>query len=460
MSQLIRRLDSFVRPYYTADNRLWVGLSGGLDSVTLLHALLAAGVPPQRLGAVHVHHGLSANADAWQAFCERLCQRLNIPFSAHSVALVSSGNGIEQDAREARYEVFRRVPDEGDVLLLAHHGNDQAETFFQRLFRGAGLAGLGAMAAARPLRPGVTLLRPWLDTARSELENWAREEQLQWVDDESNADTALERNWWRHDILPAVFRRYPGREKTLLRSVRQLGQDQQVLAQLMAPITDQCLRTEHWPNTAPLVCDLDALAAQHNDYVPYILRDWLNRLNQRIPSADWLERLQREVIHAASDKQPQLKIAAASVRRFHNGLYLVADGPAPGDTHALTLHAGQSVSTPWAGGCLQVQPATRGAGLRPGGYQLVAAAAVRGQRIQPAGRPAKTLKAVFQENAVPVWLRDHWPVLTLNDDLVALPGLTIGADFSVTADKDGSNDDAALMVSWQADSGSHGLWNL
>ena len=138
----------------------------------------------------------------------------------------------------------------------------------------------------------------------------------------------------------------------------------------------------------------------------------------------------------------------------------VADGPAPGDTHALTLHAGQSVSTPWAGGCLQVQPATRGAGLRPGGYQLVAAAAVRGQRIQPAGRPAKTLKAVFQENAVPVWLRDHWPVLTLNDDLVALPGLTIGADFSVTADKDGSNDDAALMVSWQADSGSHGLWNL
>ena len=275
MSELIHRLTSAVRDL-TADSRIWVGLSGGLDSVTLLHALLKAGVAAGRIQALHVHHGLSANADDWLSFCQQLCDQLGVSLISRKVVLTDSGNGTEFDARAARYKAFGSLVGEGEVLLLAHHGDDQIETFFQRLFRGAGLGGLSAIKSERllgaalpqkatdqkaaeekPADPandsaGIRILRPWLDIPRRELEAWADSEGLTWIHDESNDDTRFERNWWRHELLPQVFARFPGKQKALLRSVNQLAQDQAVLTKLIRPHTDNCITACSWPHTLRL----------------------------------------------------------------------------------------------------------------------------------------------------------------------------------------------------------------
>jgi len=444
MSELITRLQQIIPDDHMA-GRLWVGLSGGLDSVVLLHALLASGVAAGKITALHVHHGLSVNADQWLDFCQRLCDGAGVALISEKVTLQSWADGLEQAARAERYEAFCRHLRSGDVLLLAHHGNDQLETFFQRLFRGAGMHGLAAIAPHRLLAPGVKLLRPWLNVPRQVLETYAAENQLQWVEDESNQDLSLERNWWRHDILPQIFSRYPGKEKSLLRSVSQLRQDQQVLAGLIAPLTEQCLLPVSWPGTAALACDTDLLQQQKEELRPYILRDWLARLGLEVPSAAWLQTLQQEVISAASDRQPLLVLGDKCVRRFRHCLYVVFSAEKEHQQVSELLVGETGQQQVWSGGVIRVQSAAADGGLKSGRYHLLAASRCRGVSLRAAGRPAKNLKALFQEHGVPVWLRDDWPVLLQNGVAAALPGLIITEEFHTLGDY-------AFSLNWESSS--------
>src|SRR4051812_48142530 len=146
---------------------LAVGLSGGVDSVVLLHLLKSRAY---RLSAIHVHHGLSPNADAWAAFCRRLCRRWRVPLVVKKVTIRKAGEGLEAAARRARYEVFRKLKSD---IALAHNLDDQAETVLMNLLRGAGLRGASGMPARGRLGK-FFLLRPLLDKPRSWIEDYAR----------------------------------------------------------------------------------------------------------------------------------------------------------------------------------------------------------------------------------------------------------------------------------------------
>src|SRR5262245_61670817 len=189
-----------------------VALSGGRDSIVLLDALAtAAPLRAIALEAVHVHHGLSPRAEAWAEFCAEACAARGVPLSVHRVLVDrTAGIGIEAAARAARYAVFGAV--RADFVALAHHANDQAETLMLQLLRGAGPHGLAAMPLLRPLHAGVALLRPLVALPAAVLEAYAKARGLAWVDDESNADAALRRNYVRHEIAPrlgAAFAGYP-----------------------------------------------------------------------------------------------------------------------------------------------------------------------------------------------------------------------------------------------------------
>ncbi|MCB1676716.1 MAG: tRNA lysidine(34) synthetase TilS, partial [Halioglobus sp.] len=173
----------------------YVGYSGGLDSTVLLHLLQqwrTANPRSPALTAIHVNHCLQSGADAWQAHCEHLCRELGVPLVSRAEPVRAGAQGIEAAARAVRYRIFERQLQAGAVLFLAHHLDDQVETFFLRLLRGAGLQGLAAMPARRSLGGGL-LARPLLQRPRSQLEDYAREHQLRWVEDPSNTDTALDR---------------------------------------------------------------------------------------------------------------------------------------------------------------------------------------------------------------------------------------------------------------------------
>jgi len=206
----------------TRPGRVAVALSGGRDSVALLCAVAA--LPEARARdpiAIHVHHGLSARADAWQASCEALCQRLRVPLAARRVSVdPADPEGMEAAARRARYAALSAAAVEAKaaVVLLAHHQDDQAETLLLQLARGAGPHGLAGMAEARTDEGGLIWLRPLLRLPRSAIDAWVRSRGLAFVDDDSNALPRHRRNALRLAVVPAFARIFPGYPGTLARA--------------------------------------------------------------------------------------------------------------------------------------------------------------------------------------------------------------------------------------------------
>ncbi len=212
-----------------------IGLSGGLDSMVLLDAAQHALQSSHQLQVIHVHHGLSPNADSWASHCEAQCKSRAMQINVVRVQVDRhSGLGIEGAARQARYAVFAAL--EAQALLLAQHEDDQVETVFSQLARGSGLRALSAMPAMRVLsatnatnatnqinqiNQHISLLRPLLNFSRAELELYAQERSLQWITDESNADSRFDRNALRNDFLPVLTQRFPRIRQGALRLAQQ-----------------------------------------------------------------------------------------------------------------------------------------------------------------------------------------------------------------------------------------------
>jgi tRNA(Ile)-lysidine synthase len=408
------------------DTKIRVALSGGLDSTVLLH--IAAAIPniKSRLQSIHIHHGLSENADSWADFCQTLCDELGVPLICEKVSVSDNGQGLEQAAREARYQAFERHSGDGDVLLMAHHADDQIETFFMRLVRGAGLTGLAAMRAQRQ-HQNFHLVRPLLNCSRQQLEQYAEQHQLIWIEDESNQDARFDRNWWRLKLLPQIWQRYPQRQMSVLRSIEQLQQDREVLQELIQPELDVCLESCMWPLTYKLKLNIPQLMQRAEKIRPYILRRWLEVAEVKSPSATQLQSVFAAMLHAAEDKNPLLELDGWVLQRFRDDLYLHRVNPQKHTEFSLQklqLTPGVEQFQPIDWCAAEIRSVSTDEGLVSGNYQLVPAHALSGQVIRPRARPAKKLKHIWQENAVPLWLRQYWPCL-LGDkgELVSVIGL-------------------------------------
>ena len=221
------------------DSRIALGFSGGLDSTVLLDALVRV-AGPTRCVALHIHHGLSPNADDWLAHCEARAREYGVSFEARHVNIARERDiGVEAAAREARYRALNEMCEQQRVttLWLAQHADDQAETVLLQLLRGAGMAGLAAMAA-EPMNPQdasqscLSRMRPLLTVARVQLEQYAHEHALRWVEDESNADTQYLRNALRHDIIPKLAAHFPAYRTALARTAKHAANAQQLLNEL------------------------------------------------------------------------------------------------------------------------------------------------------------------------------------------------------------------------------------
>ena len=292
------RVAAFLAARTTTDERLCVGLSGGCDSVVLLHLLASLGLGG-RLQAIHVHHGLSANADRWAVFCAEYCQRLDVPFVLEPVSVdPRSGSGIEAAARAARYEGFARCAP--DVLLLGHHRGDQAETLLFNLLRGAGVAGAAGIPVERRERE-LRLLRPLLEVPREEIEVYARTNDLAWVDDESNSDTGLTRNFLRHEILPALSERFPAAERSLARAAAHFAEADGLLAELAAADWQSMAQGGALPLAKLRQLSLPRLRN--------LLRYRLRQLGWQAPASARLEEFSRQLQTAGADRHPALELA-------------------------------------------------------------------------------------------------------------------------------------------------------
>lgn len=401
--------------------RYAVAYSGGLDSHVLLHALSRCGVG---LTALHVHHGLSPNADLWAEHCQAQCRALSVPCSVLRVYVAPDGSGREAAARNARYAALEQALGQGDILFTAHHQNDQAETLLLMLMRGAGVAGLAAMPPSRPFGDGL-LARPLLGLPRATLRRYAEQHGLSWVDDESNFDTSLDRNYLRHELLPRLRQRWPAAERSVARSAAHLAEAGELLTELAA--TDLVKACGARSGTL----SVNALQTLTPPRRRNLLRHWLREQGLPLPDTLHLRHIEQEVLPARPDAEPRVRWPGAEVRRYRDDLYALPPlVPAPATelpwtmTEPLMLPDGRTLTA----------DAATGSGLstaRCAGARVTVRFRAGGERCAPAGRRhTHELKKLFQEAGVPPWERERVPLLFVDDRLAQVVGYWICEPFA------------------------------
>jgi tRNA(Ile)-lysidine synthase len=407
---------------------LAVAYSGGRDSTALLHATLAAAQGSGiRVHALHVHHGLSEQADAWLSHCESQCRRwadagLPVSFQQERLNLKPGrGQSVEALAREARYAALERMARAAGAgcVLLAHHRRDQAETFLLQALRGAGVEGQAAMPLSSE-RNGILWLRPWLQHSREAIEAYLRLHGLCFIDDDSNDDPRFARNRLRRDVWPALLAAFPQAEASLADATRHAQQTLDALA----IDADEVL---------PARLDIDAWMRQPGPAARLALRRWLQARLGRAPSAALVERLCQEIgLGRAPARWPVGAADARELRRYRGELRLEAAGVAKAilpvaEAPLCVTRAGRMRLPHWGGTLVAVRVRQGGIAVdRLTGLRLCARRGGEQFQLGPQ-RPPRSLKKQYQALGVPEWQR-HGPLLyALDGALLMVPGLGMDA---------------------------------
>ena len=408
--------------------RVAVAYSGGRDSTALLHATLRAAAPiGVEVVALHVHHGLNPNADAWLAHCRATCVRwaragYALTFACERIATrPEKGASVEAWARRARYSALRRMAlaHATALVLLAHHRRDQAETLLLQALRGAGVAGLAGMPGFTR-REGVAWARPWLAKPRTAIDAYVRRHRLTFIDDDSNGDARFARNRLRLQVWPALVEAFPQAEAALATAAAWAHEAASALTELgvldlgsVAPLG--ILEVERW----------SALSAARRSNA---LRVWLRTQTGAAAGSSLVERLLLELPQCRSARWP---ISGGELRCHRGALgWHPADSvssTATGPETALCIHRAGTYPLPgWAG-------SIRATRVRDGGIALAQLSDVQllprsgSEQFQAGpGRPPRSLKKQFQAAGIPAWQRDG-PLFYSAGRLAFVPGLGIDA---------------------------------
>jgi tRNA(Ile)-lysidine synthase len=448
-------VDAPALPAGHEDRPVLVALSGGLDSTVLLHLLAhRPRIRESGLRALHVHHGLHVDADAWANRCRRYCDGLGVALELRRVRVERAGEGLEAAARRARHEAFAELLREDEVLALAHHRDDQAETFLLRALRGSGPDGLAAMRAWRRHARGW-LWRPLLDVPREALLAYARANGLEWVDDPANLDPAFDRNFLRHRVLPLLRERWPHAGDALARA-----------ASLQAEAIDLLDEEDARALALAGTLDLATLSVERLQSLPAarrarVLRRWIATLDLPPLPAEGVTRIERELLPARVDAEAKFDWSGTEVWRWRDLLHAQRAEPMlPVDWHvewdgtrALPLPDGATlaliVATPPVGAkavatvdaaavevpnsasepiATAVAPAQRSPTFEA---QVGVHARRGGERIVLPGRKhSHALKHVLQALCVPPWERRRLPLVSdVGGELLAAGDLVYSARF-------------------------------
>jgi tRNA(Ile)-lysidine synthase len=409
-----------------------VGFSGGLDSSVLLHACARR---DSGLRAIHVLHGLHRDADAWAAHCEQVCSALDIPLTVVRVTVSGHGDGPEAAARKARHAAFNEALRDGEVLALAHHRDDQAETFLLRALRASGPDGLAAMRPWRRFGRGW-LWRPLLDLPRARLLAYAREHGLHWIEDPGNADTGFDRNFLRHHVMPLLRERWPHVDAAFARSAALSGEAVDLLDEEDACALADARRDD------PRVLGIGTLLQLPTARRARVLRRWIAQLGLPPLPAGGVARIEHELLPAVADRVAGFAWHGALVRRWRDLLHADWQRPSLPKEWALQWDGRDPVQLP-DGSLLALE----GAGHF--NASLLLGARQGGERISLPGRVhSHALKHVLQDLGVPPWLRERLPLLSSpQGELLAAGDMAYSGRFDAWL----RANDARLRWSWAHD---------
>ena len=437
-------LSKYLTKFHDAKN-LYVAYSGGLDSHVLLHAI-ASLVGANRVIAVHVNHQLSSNANKWQRHCEEQCSALGVNLVCELVDVSSTGSGLEQAARKARYDTFEKLLKKNDLLILAHHADDQAETILYRLFRGSGIKGISGIPETRSLGDGK-LFRPLLDFSRADLESYASTHDIKWVEDESNQEIVFDRNFIRHKVLPVVTDRWPELVSQLSRSAKIYGE----AGHLLNVLAEQDLKSmREKSERVGWSISIDMFKRLEKSRQKNLIRHWVAEHKMPLPPYNVLDALLNQMLLSSIDAQPLVSWSGVELRRFNKKLYLFS---ADFDNSSHIIDRKKGISSPaqlsisWDGFNKILLPNNSSLSTKissVGGLKIHKKNIIEirfragGERCKPFGRSGtNTLKKLFQEHNLEPWLRNKVPLVYVDGTLAAVGDLWVCDDFFALTDETG-----------------------
>jgi len=413
--------------------RYCVACSGGRDSHVLLHLVERSlrDDPAISLRALHIDHGLSPDSARWADHCRTVCERLGVALAVRRVEVRPDGHGPEAAARAARHGAFADELGVGEHLLLAHHADDQAETFLLRALRGSGPDGLGAMPALRPFARGC-LARPLLECSSDAIAAYAARHALHWIEDPSNAGQRFDRNFLRHEILPRLRKRWPAAVRTLGRSAGRSAAASRTLMEL----ADRDLDALRLPGGDQL--SVPALRRLPRERAHGALRAWLRRSGRPMPRLQDLAAVFDQLVRTGPDTSGRVRVGGDEFRRHADRLYLLPVAVAP-----------RAFEHPWPAPYAPLRIAEIGRRITreeaagfglclPHAARVTVRSRIGGERIglggsawQPPSRPRfhKTVKKLLQEAGVPAWERGRVPLLFADERLAAVWGIAVASDF-------------------------------
>ncbi|NOU42270.1 MAG: tRNA lysidine(34) synthetase TilS [Methyloglobulus sp.] len=405
-------------------SRLFIAYSGGIDSHVLLHLCASIDHFKGKITAFYVNHGLQTDAEGWGLHCEQVCNNLGVKFlSLKANAKAAPGESPEEAARNARYAALKPLLAKDDLLLLAQHSEDQLETVLLQLFRGSGLKGLSGMPPSMAFGQGK-LVRPLLDVSKNEILDYAKTHGLNWIEDPSNRQTHFDRNFLRNDIIPLLKQRWPSLELTVSRSAKHCANAQS----LIEPVADAWLDAVFDKNEGSL--QINGLQSYTPLQQAVIIRQWLKRLNLKMPSEAAVERILNEIVVARPDANPVVSTQKHSITRYRNKLYCLRPTKAVEEKSFIWSPELETIKIS-GDEMYAIQPSTNGISIacwqqanitvrfRQGGEQIALP--------NRAGR--HSLKNLFQEVGIPPWERPRIPLIYLDDILAAVGDRWISAAY-------------------------------
>lgn len=408
-------------------SKILIAYSGGVDSHVLLHALAQCRqeFSELKLTAVHIHHGLFEEADQWAQHCRQRCNELKVKLQIVDVEVKrAKGVSIEEDARAARYAALADILQQNDILVTAHHADDQAETCLLQFLRGSGIKGLASMPIIVNFAAGF-LARPFLSVSRQEILQYAQKNKLLWVEDHSNHDLNFTRNFLRYKIMPEFKKRWPSINKTIMRVADNCSDANELLKDL----AEQDLKKlkGHVKNTLS-ISKLKKLSLRRQKNV---LREWIDAQNFRLPSAIKLQHIISDVINASEDAIPCIAWGEAEIRSYHDDLYIMKPLSKFDYNKTILWDGKKPLRLPGNLGTLRLKKII-GQGLKSEVLKKKLEIKFRqgGERCKLFGRNGThKLKKLFQEWEVPPWQRGRVSLLYVDNQLAAIIGYAVCCEF-------------------------------
>ena len=414
-----------------------VAVSGGADSVCLLHVLLELRREfSLSLSIIHIDHNLrgpESQADA--QFVHNLAQQLGLPFHLRTLDLSGRRGNLEQEARRARYAIFRDLVHDGlsQKVAVGHTRSDQAETVLYRLLRGAGSAGL---AGIRPVTD-FGMVRPLLQVTRPEVENWLRERSIPWRQDSTNTELRFDRNRIRHQLIPSLESEWNlGVQETLAQTADWAWEEEQYWQLQLKGLAANWVRSAN----GAAVIDAARLDALPVALSRRLIREVVRQVKDDLLGVSFAHIEAIREMAAAPEGDGRQQIAGVEVFRSFHWLRFAKPASPPADWQLAVTPPGQYVIPPTTielelipndgvyNGSLNALDGDRAAG------PLVLRNWRPGDQYRRQGRASlEKVKKLFQEHRIPSWERHNWPMITVGGQIAWVSVFGPAAEFAVNA---------------------------